>query len=338
MSTPAVPVPVNSDPRAKALPRLRLGYARTPAHALLGESDVLAVIGFGAAVGSDDPRCLTVGLDALHEPLVEVWRGAGVVSHGIDGAVRWSSDGDYLFFAIDVDERDAGGLDAAAERAYREITALIDRRRLDGEARPEVLRLWNYLDAINDGAGDEERYRHFCSGRARGLGERARNGFSAATAIGRRDGRRVLQVYGLAARVGGVAIENPRQVSAWRYPREYGPTAPTFARASLTGAGQLLVSGTAAVVGHASQHAGDTLAQIDETLVNLDQLLHASGQLGAGQEARDTLLKVYVRDGAEAAAVEQRIRARHPDIGGVLLLAGDICRRELRVEVDGISG
>lgn len=331
-------VPVNSEPRAKALPRLRLGYERTSARDLLDDVGVLAVIGFGDGVGLDDPRCIRVGLDTLHEPLVEVWRVAGKVSHGIDGAIRWSSDGDYLFFAIDVHEADAGGLDAAAERAYREITALIDHHRLIGDARPEVLRLWNYLDAINDGAGDEERYRHFCSGRARGLGERARNGFSAATAIGRRDGRRVLQVYGLAARAGGVAIENPRQVSAWRYPREYGPTAPTFARASLTGAGQLLVSGTAAVVGHASQHAGDTLAQLDETLVNLDQLLLASGELGARQDARRTLLKVYVRDGAEAAAIEQRIRERHPDIGGVLLLAGDICRRELRVEVDGISG
>ena len=336
MPTPAVPV--NSDPRAKALPRLRLGYERTRVQSLLGEADVLALIGFGAAAGIDDPRCITVGLEALHEPLVEVWRSAGMVSHGIDGNLRWSSDDDYLFFAIDVDEGEAGGLDAAAERAYRDITAFIDRRRLAGETRPEVLRLWNYLDAINDGAGDEERYRHFCSGRARGLGERARTGFSAATAIGRRDGRRVLQVYGLAARVGGVAIENPRQVSAWRYPREYGPTAPTFARASLTGAGQLLVSGTAAVVGHASQHAGDTLAQIDETLVNLDELLQASGQLGARQDARHIVLKVYLRDRTEAAAVEARIRVRHPDIGGVLLLAGDICRRELRVEVDGISG
>lgn len=338
MPTPAVPLPVNSDLRAKALPRLRLGYERTNAQALLGETDVLAVIGFGRAMAAADPRCIVVGLDTLHDPSVEVWRSAGAVSHGVDGAVHWSIDGDYLFFAIDVDEDEAGGLDAAAEHAYREITALVDRRRLAGDARPEVLRLWNYLDAINEGDGDDERYRHFCSGRARGLGEHARNGFSAATAIGRRDGRRVLQVYGLAARSGGVAIENPRQVSAWRYPREYGPTAPTFARATLTGAGQLLVSGTAAVVGHASQHAGDTLAQIDETLLNLDQLFQGSAPLGAGPLAHSTLLKVYLRDADEASVVEQRIRARHPDIGGILMLGGDICRRELRVEVDGISG
>jgi chorismate lyase/3-hydroxybenzoate synthase len=30
--------------------------------------------------------------------------------------------------------------------------------------------MWNYLDAINENDGDEERYRQFCLGRARGLG------------------------------------------------------------------------------------------------------------------------------------------------------------------------
>ena len=29
-------------------------------------------------------------------------------------------------------------------------------------------RIWNYLDDINQGEGDEERYRVFCSGRAKG--------------------------------------------------------------------------------------------------------------------------------------------------------------------------
>lgn len=328
-------LPVNSELHAGALPRLRLGYE--PARGLgspLGE-DVLAVIGFGDGAGDCDARRLNVGLQPLHEPMVEVWRSHGVVEHGIDGALRWSCDGDYLFFAIEVDEHAAGGIDAAAERAYREITALLAERRLAGGAPPAVLRLWNYLDAINEGDGDDERYRRFCNGRARGLGAQARNGFSAATAIGRRDGRRVLLVYGLAARVGGEAIENPRQVSAWRYPRQYGPTAPTFTRATLTGAGQLLVSGTAAVVGHASQHAGDTLAQVDETLLNLDQLFAASGAPGQGDQA---VLKVYLRENADVDAVVARIRERFPSIGGLLLLAGDICRRELRVEIDGIVG
>ncbi len=335
-TAPVVHLPVNSDPIAGTLPRLRLGYETAPERTAPLAGDVLALIGFGGDAPAGDARRLTVGLQPLHAGVVEVWRSAHAqVEHGIDGAMRWSSDGDYLFFAIEIDEHAAGGIEAAAEVAYREVTDLIARRRLAGGAPAVVLRLWNYLDAINEGEGDDERYRRFCIGRARGLGTQARNGFSAATAIGRRDGRRVLLVYGLAARVGGEPVENPRQVSAWRYPRQYGPTAPTFTRATLTGAGQLLVSGTAAVVGHASLHAGDTLAQVDETLLNLDQLFAASGAPGRGDDA---VLKVYLREAADADAVAARIRSRFASVGGLILLAGDICRRELRIEIDGIVG
>ena len=329
-------LPVNSEPIAGALPRLRLGYEpASTAESTLG-GDVLAEIRFGGDSRTDDPRRLVVGLQPLPGAMVEVWRSTrGAVASGIDGDMRWSSDGDYLFFAIEVDERAAGGIAAAAEAAYRQVTDLLARRRLAGGAPAVVLRLWNYLDAINEGDGDDERYRHFCSGRARGLGAQARNGFSAATAIGCRNGRRVLLVYGLAARVGGEGVENPRQVNAWRYPRQYGPTAPTFTRATLTGAGQLLVSGTAAVVGHASQHAGDTLAQVDETVLNLEQLFAAAGPARHGAGA---LLKVYLRDATDADAVAARIRRHYPALGGLLMLVGDVCRRELRVEIDGIVG
>jgi chorismate lyase/3-hydroxybenzoate synthase len=148
----------------------------------------------------------------------------------------------------------------------------------------------------------------------------------------------VLQVYGLAARLPGIAIENPRQISAWTYPREYGPVAPTFARATRTPARQLLVSGTAAVVGHRSQHVGDTRAQLDETLLNLDSLLGAAGSDMAARGLGAILLKVYLRDPDEAALVESVIRDRHPDVAGQLILISDICRRDLRIEIDGIQG
>lgn len=328
-----------SELQAKSLPPLRVSYEHARVAQVLAQPDVLAVLGFDAGgVAVDDARFVRIGLSPIGDAPLEVWRTSAPKRSGFDGDVRWASDGSYLFFAIEVDEQAAGGLDLAAERAYRDIAGLLSRQHLAGGVRAQVLRLWNYLDAINDGIGDEERYRQFCSGRARGIGDMAGTGFSAATAIGRRDGVRVLQVYGLAARIAGIAVENPRQLSAWRYPREYGPTAPTFARATRTAADQLLVSGTAAVVGHASQHVGDTLAQIDETLINLDHLFEAAGAECAQGGASTMLLKAYVRDTGDAAVVDACIRARHPALGGLLLLAGDICRRELRVEVDGIQG
>lgn len=317
-------------PIERPLPALRVSYERASVSDLLGADDTLAVLSF-ARGASDDPRHFDVGLAALGESPCEVWRGSAPVRSGRSGALRYSADADYLFFSIEVDERASGGIEAAAETAYHTIGGF-----LGTQSHPHVLRLWNYLDAINEGDGDDERYRRFCSGRARGMAPHFRAQYPAATAIGRRDGVRVLQVYGLAARVPGQVVENPRQVSAWRYPRQYGPTAPTFARAVRSAAGQLLISGTAAVVGHASQHAGDALAQVGETLANLDSLLAAAGpglppMLGAA-----SLLKAYVRDPAQADTIATGLVARRP--GALLLLAGDICRTELTVEVDGIHG
>src|SRR6185312_12015184 len=65
---------------------------------------------------------------------------------------------------------------------------------------------------------------------------------SAATAIGHHGPEGLLQVYALCAAQPGQALENPRQVSAWKYPRRYGPTAPSFARAMRLPGGALAIS------------------------------------------------------------------------------------------------
>lgn len=316
---------------APAAAPLRIGYEHAPAAMLLEQADVLAVLGFGADTPLvDDPRALRVGLEPLQPAPLEVWRTRGEVRYGHEGALRWSCDGEYLFVAVEIDEAAHTGVAAAAEQAYRLLTGFVA-----ASTTPHLLRLWNYLDAINLGAGDAERYRLFCAGRARGMHARYGLRYPAATAIGRQDGVRVLQVYGLAARAPGTPVENPRQVSAWRYPREYGPTAPTFARGMLDTPAQLLISGTAAVVGHASCHRDDLTAQIDETLANLDSLVQAAGAADR-PFGPHSFLKAYVRDHADAPFIAQAVQTRLPALGDLLLLGGDICRRELLVEIDGV--
>ena len=137
--------------------------------------------------------------------------------------------------------------------------------------------MWNYLDAINEGDGDAERYRQFCVGRARGLGRPNGKRLPAATAIGRQQPTHQLQVFWVAARVGGTPIENPRQVSAYHYPRAHGPVSPSFSRAMVAPDDTVLVSGTASIVGHVSQHHGDAQAQLAETLRNLAAVTSHAG-------------------------------------------------------------
>lgn len=308
----------------------RVTYRSGEAAQALVEGGTLAAFGFGAgAQAVEDPRCLRVALECFDAPAtLEVWQVDAPVEHGRDGAVRWSRGGGWLFAAIELDERDHGGPRETARQAYEEL-----RRVVGMHTEHHVLRIWNYLGAINQGEDDAERYKLFCDGRAAGMGDFFAEGFPAATAIGHHSAQPVLQVYLLACDQPGERVENPRQVSAWRYPRQYGRTPPSFARAMTLPAGDTLaISGTAAVVGHASAHADDLQAQLAETFTNLDALLTTAG-MAEGFDTHSPL-KAYVRHPADAAPVREFIARRLPGVP-VLLLHGDICRRELLVEIDG---
>ena len=319
---------------------LRVDYVEDRAlDALLAEANVLAVFGFGSqAPGSDDPRYLRVPLEPWGEAPLEVWRTDAPVRHGRDGAVAWASDGQLSFGVIEVDE-DGLGIVEAARRGYEALG-----RHVQASATPHLLRIWNYLDAITLGEGDDERYRQFCLGRAEGMGSFDPDRLPAATGIGRCDGQRVLQLYWLSSAQPGTPVENPRQISAYRYPRQYGPQSPSFARAMLPPAGSdipLLLSGTASIVGHASRHEGELLAQLDETFANFDALVDSARggrpQLPAhfGPGSR---LKVYVRDREDLPRVAEALDARLGERVPRIVLHAAICRRELAVEIDGVHG
>ncbi|MEP6938696.1 MAG: pteridine-dependent deoxygenase [Rudaea sp.] len=328
----------SAPPRAQGtLPDLRLGYLHEPLDTLLDDPRVLAVVGFGDAPARHaDPRYLRVALQCDVATPFEVWRSRGPVTIGSQGPLRWAADADYEFGVIELDEAAHGGLAAAAELAY---TAM-DAHFAAASALRFPLRIWNYLDAINLGAGDEERYRQFCSGRAAGMRQGFARGYPAATAIGVRDGRRTLQVYWLAARHSGEAIENPRQLNAWRYPRQYGPDAPSFARAmrAPTASTQVYISGTAAIVGHVSLHHDDFAAQMGETLANLDSLLGAAGVEETERFGARSVLKAYVRREQDLAVARALIAASAASATPLLLLRADICRSELLIEIDGVQG
>lgn len=303
---------------------LRCELSSTPAL----DAEVLGCIGFGPAAAAADPRQVRVALPHLGGPAFEIWRGRAPVTRGRDSGFAWASDGEVLFAATDFDA-DSGDLAPAAESTYKRVAAFTAQQGF-----PHLLRCWNWFDDIHRGAGDEERYRRFCIGRHAAL---AAPGFEqrlpAATVIGTPKGTRG-QVVLLAARAAGVQVENPRQVPAFRYPREYSPRAPSFSRALLRREGdraQLFVSGTASVVGHATRHPGDPLAQLGEIRANLDALLQAAT---APRPWRAVALKLFVREASMLASVRteyERLFGAAPTV----FLQGDICREDLAVEIEG---
>lgn len=296
-------------------------------------ADVLAAVRFGTPQGGQHtgtaPLTIDVGLDPLHgPPVAELWFANGPVRTGQAGMVRYAYDDHYLFAVIEQDER-AHGILSTAESVYAAM-----REFQQQSAFPHLLRMWNYLDAINEGEGDLERYRQFCVGRVRGLGT-VSHGYPSATAIGRQRADHNLQVFWLAGKAAGTAVENPRQVSAYHYPRVHGPVSPSFSRALIAPDRTVLISGTASIVGHVSQHHDDAMEQLEETVRNLTAFnAHTSRR---DTSASKDLLKVYVRDPVLTAPIAARLRQLYPN-SEVLFVAADVCRRELLVEIEAVIG
>jgi chorismate lyase/3-hydroxybenzoate synthase len=324
MSSTAFPRLSTVAPRIEYLPL-------DPGRAL--PADVLFAVQFGASDAPVPARCARVRLEPLAGAgLTEVWYANGPVRTGFDGQIRFAADDHHLAAAIEVDEREHGGIARAAAYVYSRIAQF----QLTSRYR-HLQRIWNYLDDINQGDGDEERYRLFCSGRSEGFKLLGLERYPAATAIGRRDGSRVLQVYWLAGREPGIALENPRQISAYKYPRKYGPTPPAFSRAMLVAPDLLMISGTASIVGHASQHAGSVERQTAEIFSNLDSLLTRARAHAPALPSRfdgNTLIKAYLRNREHLGYVEEQLRQRLPPGTPVLALLGDVCRADLILELD----
>ncbi|WP_321851581.1 endoribonuclease L-PSP [Burkholderia diffusa] len=253
--------------------------------------------------------------------------------------------------AADADRDGGTPLERATHDAYRALFDLLDAL---GIAHP--LRIWNTVPAINALQFGIERYRQFNIGRQRAFDacRRALTGsVPAACALGSvvpvagdTPPAAPLAIHFIASRTPADPVENPRQISAYHYPAEYGPRAPTFARAAAwpgdDAAPLLFVSGTASIVGHRTVHRGDVVAQTRETIANLAAVLEQAARQGHGPFAlADLNYRVYVRDAGDAAALAAIDRALRAAAGpGVrpLFVHADVCRDDLLVEIEASAG
>ena len=295
-----------------------------------------------AALGG---RWVGAGAGALHAALLapegavfDAWLGNAPADEQRHGCVRYATDGDWLHGVAEVDDH-AIGLQAAAHRAYTDLFEVLGASRCSN-----LLRLWNYLADINRESDGSERYRQFNVGRQQAFIEAHRSAFDgapAACALGTREGP--LRVYFLAGRTPPLAIENPRQVSAYRYPDAYGPRSPSFSRAALVDAGggrdALFISGTASIVGHASVHVGDVRCQTEESLLNLATVRQVAAERGGVAFPADALsYTVYLRRADDLALVravfENAVGADSRAARDCVYLQAAICRADLLVEIE----
>ena len=329
---------------------LHLDYVSLAEYQAAGWADVLGVATFNgspALTGEDGSTGIPIA--QVRTPLLtpagemyEVWRCDEPTASGQHHEVRFRRSGDMLFGCIALPEDRGNGhspLHEVTTRAYRQIYAT-----LDAEHCPHLLRVWNYLPDINRSSHGSERYRQFNRARRSALrtsGRPVTGNVPAASALGAAPESPLL-VYFLAARTAPAFIENPRQVSAYHYPRRYGAHPPVFSRATLLrqcGGLALFISGTASIVGHRSLHIGDIAAQTRETLANIEALLGEANRTapGARFSLRELACKVYVRRPADLPIIQAELYAALGAGVRAIYVQADICRQDLLVEIEGAA-
>ncbi len=274
--------------------------------------------------------------------LRETWLTASPCVSGETDGIVWRRADDILYGVIELDEAGFTGdmptpLQAASETAYQRIFQLLDAQGL-----PELWRVWNYMSGINANTHGLERYRQFNIGRQDAFIACRRDStgnFPAACALGLASGP--LSIAFLAGKVPAVAVENPRQVSAYHYPDDYGPRSPSFSRAALVYPPEqeiLFISGTASIVGHLSLHIGDVVEQTRETLANILAVLGEANQRRRSHQfqPKELMCRVYLRNGTDHAAVDAVL---HEILGAVEVsyIQADVCRADLLVEIEAMA-
>jgi chorismate lyase / 3-hydroxybenzoate synthase len=333
---------VNDSPPLRVHRQL-IGAPLLKGQAAQDSNAVLGHLSYGEVAGIDLSHTLHLPCEGhlLSDAAgLDAWCTSGQLTQGQLGSVRWCHNGHWLFGVLSCATVDQGQtLGELTQQAYQAIFQTL--RQTDC---PHLLRVWNYIPQIHDLEQGLERYRCFNSGRQAAFlqaQQAAFEGAPVACALGVQQG--VLRVGFLAGRSPGLAIENPRQVSAYHYPPDYGPHSPTFSRAALlpAGGGQvaLMISGTSSIVGHQSVHVGDAQAQTRETLANLQAVIDAAHpHTDARFELAQADCTLYVRRQEDFVAVRECfahiVGASSYAAQQALVVQADVCRTDLSVEIE----
>ncbi|MBX2810115.1 MAG: hypothetical protein KTR20_15960 [Cellvibrionaceae bacterium] len=312
---------------------LRNYYSAEPLPHLLKDPQVLMVVSYNGSCEAKTLGEIPCGLSTInHSSINEVWAvREGHVTRGTQGRFHWHQTDDILCVATWLSATECQSMAHTTEQVYLGLLRCFNEH---GYYHPT--RIWHYLGDINLGKGDRETYKQFCSGRLKafttaGVNEKQ---YPAASALGHHRSGAV--IFGFATRTLGVHHQNTLQLDAYKYPREYGPSSPSFARATSLMLGEqplVFVSGTASIIGHKTTGINDLQHQLDMTISNINHLLVSANP----KQLPLSSLKAYVRHRKDAERVTQALGQHFPDID-LLVIHADICRTDLLLEVECFCG
>lgn len=311
---------------------LSQSYSSLDPQLLLAEPGVLAVIAFTKICAQPAvPGIIPIGAVSLSDQAYEVIEyGNNPAQRGIDMGCQWSRIDDLLCVATWLSPAACVDIEESTRDAYSRLFGVIQAA---GFAQP--FRIWNFIPHINRGLGDQETYKRFCVGRQQAFDQLhvAHRQYPAASALGHHGEGAV--IYMLAHKHAGAHHENPRQDPAYRYPRQYGPCSPSFARATSIDVAhqrQLFISGTASILGHDTTAAGNLEQQISVTLENIHYLVDSV----PGSFAPLAPIRIYLRHPQDYPAARALLLQRFP-VESLNFLHADICRDNLLVEIEAAA-
>lgn len=299
------------------------------------DGHILGVIGYGRHTSIASVH-IWVGISVLggRNTSLEVWTSAAPVTVCDQQGFNATTDGSVLFGSMSLEQHAGETVETLAKQAYTSIFEFIDQH-----GYRNLLRAWHYIPQINDDENGLERYRSFNAGRHEAFISNGRRiseeSVPAASALGSDSSS--LVIYFMAGKQPGIAVENPRQVSAYHYPQKFGPRSPVFVRAmSVTLGGQhcFFISGTASIVGFETVHGGDVEKQASETLLNIRTLLEEAPHYDATQGRM--LLKIYLRHARDLDVVRTKVQAEFGAACNTVYLHSNICRADLLLEIEGV--
>ena len=282
--------------------------------------------GLPAGIHSVDGDLVFVsGLPWLAGAHQEMLASGGTVEACHGGALLRSTDS----LAGVLIAEDGGSFTDTARLLYERLFAVLGDHHL--------FRVWNYVPRINEMVDGLENYRAFNAGRHQAMqqvwGDSLAGKLPAASALGTYEGPLMLAFSAGHAPV--KYFENPLQIPALEYPRQYGKLPPAFARGSVVHEPHGTtwhLSGTASIRGCETCGA-DFSTQLQLTLENIATIC-AHMEIPASRHAG---WKIFLRDPAHLAASQAAMQRVYPqDAASMIFLQADICRADLLVEIEGL--
>ena len=292
----------------------------------------LAIIKYSRSI-SHDSGILSTGLQEYNgNEIFEVWNtDENVFYENINDFDIYKSE-NYLFGSRIINMNKS-----YENNKIKIINAYNNLFEITKKEKMEIVKIWHFIpELLQKYHNDKTNYSLLCESREIVYKSHFNDfNFPAATAIGIK-GKKIL-IYFFAGRFSKYkAIENKRQVSSYLYPQEIFKEKPMFSRAVSfdnlgSGVRKIFISGTASIKGYKSMHSLNLKEQLNEALKNYGTFINLNNN-------SSNISRIYITNikDEDKLWIQQKLEKVF-GIGRFIVVKGDICRKELIIEVEGVS-